>query len=139
MRVAGRHRVAVLLAPREDGLQFGLFVGLGLAIGILAPPAVLGKIARDRQARIRKALPDSLDLVLVCVEAGVSLDAALLRVAREMELLHLVADGLTNAEIAEKLVLAIGTVKKHLNNIFGKLDVGNRTQAIARARELELL
>jgi tight adherence protein C len=80
--------VAVLLAPREDGLQFGLFVGLGLAIGILAPPAVLGKIARDRQARIRKALPDSLDLVLVCVEAGVSLDAALLRVAREMELLH---------------------------------------------------
>ncbi len=58
---------------------------------------------------------------------------------REMELLRLVAAGLTNVEIAEKLFLSLGTVKKHLNNIFGKLDVGNRTQAIARARELELL
>ncbi|MCB0153596.1 MAG: response regulator transcription factor, partial [Anaerolineae bacterium] len=41
--------------------------------------------------------------------------------------------------IAQTLFLAIGTVKKHLNNIFGKLDVSSRTQAVARARELELL
>jgi tight adherence protein C len=80
--------LAVLIAPRGSVVQFALVVGLGLAIGILGPPAVLSRIARERQARIRKALPDSLDLLLVCVEAGVSLDAALLRVAREMELLH---------------------------------------------------
>jgi LuxR family maltose regulon positive regulatory protein len=58
---------------------------------------------------------------------------------RELELLRLVAAGRTNQEIAEELFLAVGTVKKHLNNIFGKLEVHNRTQAIARARELDLL
>jgi len=58
---------------------------------------------------------------------------------RELELLRLVADGRSNQEIAQALFLAIGTVKKHLNNIFGKLGVSNRTQAVARARELELL
>ena len=58
---------------------------------------------------------------------------------RELELLSLVADGQSNKEIAQELVVAIGTVKKHLNNIFGKLNVSNRTQAVARARELDLL
>jgi LuxR family maltose regulon positive regulatory protein len=58
---------------------------------------------------------------------------------REIELLRLVAAGQTNQEIAQELFLAIGTVKKHLNNIFGKLGVSSRTQAIARGRELELL
>jgi LuxR family maltose regulon positive regulatory protein len=58
---------------------------------------------------------------------------------RELELLRLVAAGRSNQEIAQELFLAVGTVKKHLNNIFGKLNVGSRTQAIVRARELELL
>jgi LuxR family maltose regulon positive regulatory protein len=58
---------------------------------------------------------------------------------REQELLRLVAAGYTNQEIAQELFLAVGTVKKHLNNIFGKLRVGNRTQAIARARELGIV
>ncbi len=58
---------------------------------------------------------------------------------REQELLHLVADGLTNQEIAQELFVAVGTVKKHINNIFGKLAVSNRTQAVARAREIGLL
>jgi LuxR family maltose regulon positive regulatory protein len=58
---------------------------------------------------------------------------------REVELLRLVAAGQSNQEIAQELFLAVGTVKKHLNNIFGKLDVQSRTQAITRARELDLL
>jgi LuxR family maltose regulon positive regulatory protein len=58
---------------------------------------------------------------------------------RELELLRLVAAGRSNKEIAQELFLAIGTVKKHLNNIFGKLIVSSRTQAVARARELDLL
>jgi LuxR family maltose regulon positive regulatory protein len=59
--------------------------------------------------------------------------------SRELELLQLVSMGRSNQEIAQELFVAIGTVKKHLNNIFGKLGVSNRTQAVARARELKLL
>ncbi len=58
---------------------------------------------------------------------------------REMEVLRLVALGKSNQQIADELVLATGTVKKHLNNIFGKLGVQNRTECVARARELDLL
>jgi LuxR family transcriptional regulator, maltose regulon positive regulatory protein len=58
---------------------------------------------------------------------------------REVEVLRLIAAGMSNKEIAEELVLAVGTVKKHTNNIFGKLDVESRTQAIARARELGII
>jgi len=58
---------------------------------------------------------------------------------RELEVLRLIADGFSNAEIAERLVIAQGTVKRHINNIYGKLGVQSRTQAVARSRELGLL
>jgi LuxR family maltose regulon positive regulatory protein len=58
---------------------------------------------------------------------------------REMEVLRLMAAGLSNREIAAELVLAMGTVKAHLHNIYGKLGVRSRVQAAARARELHLL
>lgn len=58
---------------------------------------------------------------------------------RELEVLRLVAAGLSNRQIADRLVLAIGTVKKHTNNIYGKLGVRNRAQAIIRAQDLDLL
>jgi predicted ATPase/DNA-binding CsgD family transcriptional regulator len=58
---------------------------------------------------------------------------------REQEVLHLLADGRTNPEIAERLVVTVGTVKTHASHIYGKLGVENRTQAVARARELGLL
>ena len=58
---------------------------------------------------------------------------------RELEVLRLMATGLSNKEIAEELVIALGTVKAHLHNIYGKLGVQTRTQAIARARGLNLL
>jgi LuxR family maltose regulon positive regulatory protein len=59
--------------------------------------------------------------------------------AREQEVLELMAAGLTNREIAEALVFAPGTVKKHASNIYGKLHVDRRTEAVARARKLYLL
>lgn len=58
---------------------------------------------------------------------------------REEEILRLIAAGLSNRDAAELLVVTEGTVKKHLNNIFGKLGVKSRTQAAARAKELDLL
>jgi len=57
---------------------------------------------------------------------------------RELEVLHLVAEGASNHEIAEQLVVAVSTVKRHVSNIFSKLVVTSRTQAVARAREIGL-
>jgi LuxR family maltose regulon positive regulatory protein len=58
---------------------------------------------------------------------------------RELEILQLVAQGLSNREISERLFLALDTVKGHNRIIFNKLQVHNRTEAVARARELGLL
>jgi LuxR family maltose regulon positive regulatory protein len=58
---------------------------------------------------------------------------------REIEVLHLIAKGLTNPQIAEQLIVATGTVKAHTSSIYSKLGVTNRVQAVARARELGLI
>ena len=58
---------------------------------------------------------------------------------REVEVLQLIAQGLSNQEMSERLVLALETVKGHNKKIFGKLQVQRRTEAVARARELGLL
>ena len=58
---------------------------------------------------------------------------------RELEVLHLIAQGLSNQEICQRLFLALSTVKGHNRNIFGKLQVERRTEPVARAQELGLL
>lgn len=58
---------------------------------------------------------------------------------REVEVLQLIACGDSNQTIARKLVITVSAVKKHTGNIFGKLNVNSRTQAVARARLLQLL
>jgi len=59
--------------------------------------------------------------------------------AREMEVLRLVAEGKSNQEISAELYLALNTVKRHVYNIFAKLEVKKRTQAVSRARQLGLI
>ena len=58
---------------------------------------------------------------------------------REMEVLRLIEDGMTNQEIAEQMVIAVSTVKSHINSLYGKVGAHNRTQAVAIAREHGLL
>ncbi len=57
---------------------------------------------------------------------------------RELEVINLLRSGLTNKELASKLVISVGTVTWHLKNLYAKLEVRNRTEAINRARELNL-
>jgi len=58
---------------------------------------------------------------------------------RELEVLNLISQGFTNHQIAVQLVITLHTVKKHTSNIYGKLGVSSRTQAVARGQELRLL
>jgi tight adherence protein C len=99
---------ALSLVRAPMPLLMALVPGAALVAWML-PIAVLGRLARRRQERIRHALPDSLDLLVVCVEAGISLDAAILRVARELSLTYpdlanelLVVNRKTNAGISRE-------------------------------------
>ena len=58
---------------------------------------------------------------------------------RELEILTLIANGFSNKDIAKKLIRSLGTIKVHTSNIYSKLGTKNRTEAVARARELDLL
>ena len=58
---------------------------------------------------------------------------------RELEIIQLIAQGMSNRQIAESLIFSVGTVKWYINRLFGKLYVANRTELVARARELELI
>jgi len=59
--------------------------------------------------------------------------------ARELDVLRLLAQGLSNQQIARQLIIAVGTVKTHIHNIYGKLNTQNRAQTIVRAQDLKLL
>jgi LuxR family transcriptional regulator, maltose regulon positive regulatory protein len=58
---------------------------------------------------------------------------------REIEIVQLLAEGLSNPEIAQRLYISLPTVKSHTRNIYGKLGVHNRKDAVARARTLRML
>jgi LuxR family maltose regulon positive regulatory protein len=59
--------------------------------------------------------------------------------ARELEVLHSIAAGCSNQEIADRFVISPKTVKRHISNIYAKLEAKNRTQAVALARALKIL
>lgn len=95
-----------------DGSMFLLYLVLAAAIGLLGPAGVLDRLVTQRQLRLRRSVPDSLDLLLVCVEAGVTLDSAMLRVAREMRTSHpelagefLVVTRKVNAGVAREVAM----------------------------------
>ncbi len=58
---------------------------------------------------------------------------------REMEVLQLMAEGLSNQEIASRLFVSLNTIKTHSSNLFEKLDVRSRTQAIDKAKRLSII
>ena len=80
--------IAILVIPRTQFLLFVMTLLLGVFLGMIFPVAMLDRLVRLRQDRIKKSVPDALDLLVVCVEAGTSLDAAILRVAKELRLAH---------------------------------------------------
>jgi LuxR family transcriptional regulator, maltose regulon positive regulatory protein len=96
---------------------------------------------RDQLARLVDAFEQASLPVRGAVRRGGVVVAGLVEPlsARELEVLQLLAGGAPNRAIAEELVVTLDTVKRHVSNLFNKLGVANRTQAVARARELGLL
>ncbi|MBN1311160.1 MAG: winged helix-turn-helix transcriptional regulator [Anaerolineae bacterium] len=91
-------------------------------------------------ALVRKLAPDSklLQRIIVASSAG---NQELIEPLseRELDVLRLLAKGHSNPQIAEQLYISLNTVKAHVKNIFSKLEVNNRSQAILKAQELDLL
>lgn len=84
--------LAPVLVPALVLLVIGhaapLALALGLVVGVIGPPAVLDRRAGARRTALSAAIPDALDLLVVCLEAGVGADAALVRVGRELAPTH---------------------------------------------------
>ena len=89
---------------------------------------LLDAFRQDNGAMMSQTVPSSLAATLVSPLTE-----------REIEVLHLLAEGLSNKAIAERLIVAPSTIKQHLKNIYSKLDAHSRTEAVARGRELGLL
>lgn len=79
---------AMVIIPRTQFALYVMTLALGVFLGMIFPVAMLDRLVRLRQERVKKSVPDALDLLVVCVEAGTSLDAAILRVAKELRLAH---------------------------------------------------
>ncbi len=129
------------LTLAEPSGMIRLFVDEGAAMAGLLQVAAAHQRSPTYVAKVLAAfdLPES-DAELTGTVAG-SVPQPLVEPLseRELEVLQLVAEGLSNREIGERLYLALDTVKGHNRRIFGKLQVQRRTEAVARARELALL
>ncbi len=142
-RDAAWHALAAAVALAEPDALTRVFVDEGGQTGFPDGAPMRRMLA---EARLRGIAPAFVTAVLDAFELKVSAEAALLTQtlsdplsARELELLQLVAQGLSNQEICARLFLALDTVKGHNRRIYAKLGVQRRTEAVARARALGVL
>jgi len=97
----------------------------------LGADAVAGKVRRDLRAQGMPAVPARRRTATLANPVGLT--------TRQAEVLRLLDEGMTNAELAERLYLSVKTVDHHVSAILTKLDVGKRRDAVRKARELGLL
>ena len=123
---------ALSLAEPEGHVR--TFVDEGEPMGRLLRRALSQGIAPGYVSRLLAAFGESARPELPAAQA-----LAEPLTERELDVLRLIAAGLSNREIAQELFIAVSTVKSHINHIYGKLDVRSRTQAVAKAQKLDLL
>lgn len=125
-------RYRFLLLDHALELYVGLIALLFTVVGIWAGRRLSGKAATAAAESPGPAAPLS-------DREREELIGRLQITPRELEVLHLIEQGLSNQEIAGRLYVSLNTVKTHIANLFGKLDVQRRTQAVQKARDLGLL
>jgi LuxR family maltose regulon positive regulatory protein len=138
---------ALTLAAPEGYLRVFVDEGAPMAtlLGrLLTAPAttqaVAGQVPPAFLDRLLEAFEQAGQAVLPRSRRGTALPGLVVALsARELEVLQLLAAGKSNLAIAEELVITLDTVKRHVTHILDKLGATNRTQAVARARELGLL
>lgn len=109
-----------------------IFTAIGIYLGLRWTRAKEVVVVKEvlKEVRVRDEGPFVLDTAKL-KELGIT--------QREHEILGLIAEGLSNREIAERLFVSENTVKTHSSRLFEKLDVNRRVQAVQRARELRLI
>jgi DNA-binding CsgD family transcriptional regulator len=121
---------------------FGVIAG-GLFIQIMAPILLVVLGLSLRWSKMEKLITERMiqppSASNPVITTGVFPGLAETLSQREIEVLHLIDSGLTNAQIAERLTLAQSTIKTHINNIYTKMNVQSRVQAVNRAYELGIL
>jgi LuxR family maltose regulon positive regulatory protein len=132
-----RLRRALPLAEPEGFVR--IFVDEGPELAGLIREAAAGVVSPDYARRLFEAFGTGEPEELAAAVPPHPPEPSEALSEREVEVLRLIATGLSNADAGRKLFIAPSTVKKHLENIYAKLGTRNRTQAIARAREAGLL
>lgn len=127
-------RRALILAEPEGYMR--LFIDEGVPMAALLRQAYTYKIAPTYVATLLQAGSEPLAIGFPLQRTSPLIEPL---TEREHEVLGLLMDGASNDEIAHRLVISLNTVKKHVFNIYSKLGVQSRTQAVARAKTLELL
>lgn len=119
---------------RDIGMELysGAVAALFLVFGLWIGNKVLNKKEVERQPEKTAAEP-----TLISTNPQTAFQNGL--TARELEVLQLIAQGHSNQEIADKLFVSLNTVKTHSSNLFIKLDVKRRTQAVQKAKQLNLI
>jgi ATP/maltotriose-dependent transcriptional regulator MalT/CheY-like chemotaxis protein len=123
------------------------FVDAGAPMAALLAQAVSHSAAPDYVRSVLAAFPATMNAERGTMKEEMAMHPSAFSVQslveplsqRELEVLRLIAAGMSNKEIARQLVLTVGTVKWHIENLYSKLNVCSRTQAVARARALGLL
>lgn len=132
---AALNDLEIALSIAEKCGFFRIFIDEGTPMMRLLRKAVAMGVHQEYSTKLLKAFDESI----IRVEGNTSAVEDFQLSERELQILRLITAGLSNREIGEELYIAIGTVKKHLDNIYGKLHVHKRTQAVARAQELSIL
>jgi LuxR family maltose regulon positive regulatory protein len=132
--------LAEALALAAPAYYVRVFVNEGPPMARLLHEAASRGIAPEYVRRLLAAFPD-VEPVQTTPPQTLTFKSNLIEPLseRELEVLELIAEGLTNPGIASRLFISLNTVKAHTRNIYGKLGVHNRTQAVARARDLGIL